>query len=159
MKTSNQEHRLHTVLVLVLFLIFSLSAVSVLTYGTRVYKSIIEKTEENYSLRTGLIYLSNKIKSADEDRIYIDQSQKVTMLVIPEDIEGKTYESRIYCYNGKLMEIFTNEGNDIPLEGGLYITDMDSLTIEETKSGLIEIEATYENLGTKRLIVDVRGAD
>ena len=81
------------------------------------------------------------------------------MLVIPEDIEGKTYESRIYCYNGKLMEIFTNEGNDIPLEGGLYITDMDSLTIEETKSGLIEIKATYENLGTKRLIVDVRGAD
>ena len=155
-RSSKHGHRLHTLVILILFLVFSLSSVSVLMYGTKVYKSVTEKTDENYSLRTGLIYLSNKIKAADKSSIYMDTYQKVDMLVIPEEIEGQMYETRIYCYNGQLREIFTDVGNDIPLDGGLYITDMKNLTISEKNKGLLEIEAEYEDIGKRKLIVNIK---
>ncbi|HIT73776.1 MAG TPA: DUF4860 domain-containing protein [Candidatus Fimicola cottocaccae] len=155
-RSSKHGHRLHTLVILILFLVFALSSVSVLMYGTKVYKSVTEKTDENYSLRTGLIYLSNKIKAADKSSIYMDTYQKVDMLVIPEEIEGQMYETRIYCYNGQLREIFTDVGNDIPLDGGLYITDMKNLTISEKNKGLLEIEAEYEDIGKRKLIVNIK---
>ena len=155
-RSSKHGHRLHTLVILILFLVFSLSSVSVLMYGTKVYKSVTGKTDENYSLRTGLIYLSNKIKAADKSSIYMDTYQKVDMLVIPEEIEGQMYETRIYCYNGQLREIFTDVGNDIPLDGGLYITDMKNLTISEKNKGLLEIEAEYEDIGKRKLIVNIK---
>lgn len=155
-RSSKHGHRLHTLVILILFLVFVLSSVSVLMYGTKVYKSVTEKTNENYSLRTGLIYLSNKIKAADKSSIYMDTYQKVDMLVIPEEIEGQMYETRIYCYNGQLREIFTDVGNDIPLDGGLYITDMKNLTISEKNKGLLEIEAEYEDIGKRKLIVNIK---
>ncbi|OUQ57424.1 hypothetical protein B5E58_09310 [Tyzzerella sp. An114] len=155
-RSSKHGHRLHTLVILILFLVFALSSVSVLMYGTKVYKSVTEKTNENYSLRTGLIYLSNKIKAADKSSIYMDTYQKVDMLVIPEEIEGQMYETRIYCYNGQLREIFTDVGNDIPLDGGLYITDMKNLTISEKNKGLLEIEAEYEDIGKRKLIVNIK---
>lgn len=155
-RSSKHGHRLHTLVILILFLVFALSSVSVLMYGTKVYKSVTEKTDENYSLRTGLIYLSNKIKAADKSSIYMDTYQKVDMLVIPEEIEGQMYETRIYCYNGQLREIFTDVGNDIPLDGGLYITDMKNLTITEKNKGLLEIEAEYEDIGKRKLIVNIK---
>ena len=155
-RSSKHGHRLHTLVILILFLVFALSSVSVLMYGTKVYKSVTEKTDENYSLRTGLIYLSNKIKAADKSSIYMDTYQKVDMLVIPEEIEGQMYETRIYCYNGQLREIFTDVENDIPLDGGLYITDMKNLTISEKNKGLLEIEAEYEDIGKRKLIVNIK---
>lgn len=155
-RSSKHGHRLHTLVILILFLVFALSSVSVLMYGTKVYKSVTEKTNENYSLRTGLIYLSNKIKAADKSSIYMDTYQKVDMLVIPEEIEGQMYETRIYCYNGQLREIFTDVGNDIPLDGGLYITDMKNLTISEKNKWLLEIEAEYEDIGKRKLIVNIK---
>ena len=155
-RSSKHGHRLHTLVILILFLVFALSSVSVLMYGTKVYKSVTEKTDENYSLRTGLIYLSNKITAADKSSIYMDTYQKVDMLVIPEEIEGQMYETRIYCYNGQLREIFTDVGNDIPLDGGLYITDMKNLTISEKNKGLLEIEAEYEDIGKRKLIVNIK---
>ena len=64
--------------------------------------------------------------------------------------------TRIYCYNGQLREIFTDVGNDIPLDGGLYITDMKNLTISEKNKGLLEIEAEYEDIGKRKLIVNIK---
>ncbi len=151
LKNSKYSHMVHVVVILIMFLTFTLSTVYVTIYCVDVYKKITEKSQENYDLRTGLLYISNKIKSVDN--VYINEIKNIDMIIIPETIDGVSYETRIYCYNGKLMEIFTEKDNDVPLSSGMYITDMNSMTIEE-EDGLITVIANYENIGDKRIIIN-----
>ena len=61
-----RKHSTDILFVLVLFLVFTSSALAVILLGARVYQSTSSRMESNYNVRTALAYVSEKIRQNDE---------------------------------------------------------------------------------------------
>ena len=61
-----RKHSTDILFVLVLFLVFTSSALAVILLGARVYQSTSSRMESNYNVRTALAYVSEKIRLNDE---------------------------------------------------------------------------------------------
>lgn len=68
----------------------------------------------NSTIRTSLSYLSEKIHQNDaENGIRIDQLNDLPSLVLTQNLNGETYETWIYAYDGMLCEIMTDLEMDL----------------------------------------------
>ena len=54
----------------------------------------------------------------------------VDTLVLREEIDGAAYETRVYCYDGYLRELFAESGVDFAAEDGEKILAAESMTLE-----------------------------
>lgn len=104
------------------FVIGSLVLVNV---GVHVYKKVVENNAENFSLRASLAYVATKVRQNDRvDNVSVMEEEGVPILVLKEELESGTYRTMIYCYKGKLRELFQEESMEYKLADGLEVTDL-----------------------------------
>ena len=107
-------------------------------YGS--FSRMNEFQDECLNTRVAMNYVSMLIRRFDvNDSVRIDDSRPVTRLVLSEDIEGEIYETRIYLYNGYLMESFVPAESPFNEEYGFEIIPLDSFAVKR-ESNVIEIE-------------------
>ena len=108
-----------------------------LVTGAGVYKQVQDRTEAAAAERTGLAYITTKIHSHDaEDSVRIGTFGGGDALYLLESIDGLTYETILYVYNGWLMELFCEQGWELKPEAGQQIAEAQSLTVSE-RDGLL----------------------
>ena len=136
-----------TIFVLAMICVFAASSLMVVLYGARVYKNIMADTDNNYHTRTGLSYVTNKIRSADvSGSVYTIKRDGVDMLVISEHLEGTEYLHCIYYYDGWLREImFVEAGYSFNLRDGERIVSAEDFTVRELGAGFLLL--TLKNNG------------
>lgn len=121
------------------FVIGSLVLVNV---GVHVYKNIVENNAENFSLRASLSYVATKVRQCDRtDSISIIEEEGIPILVLWEELQSGTYRTMIYCYKGKLRELFQEEGMEYKLADGLEVTDLTEFQVKNMKNNRLQFVA------------------
>ncbi|MDD6660769.1 MAG: DUF4860 domain-containing protein [Lachnospiraceae bacterium] len=119
-------------LLLIAFLLFSLLLSGV---GSVIYQKGTDSLNENYTTRTALAYLQEKLRQHDEaDALSETTVGEQPALALAETKDGADYVTYIYYYDGALRELFTAASSTPIPETGSKITELSSFTFEELSS-------------------------
>ena len=130
MKLSHKS--ISSVAALLVLAVFSIGILGVLLGGARIYKGLTGQGQADYDRRTCLQYLSTKLSQApDPQGVEIRQFGTSQALFLLETIDSREYATRIYCYNGWLMELFSVNSDGFSPEDGEKILPLSSLTLSQ----------------------------
>jgi len=141
----NSHHSLNFAVSMTLFTVFALFLTLVLLTGASSFRSVSEGTEERYTERTPLLYVSQRIRSADRAGMIkiteIDNIPALLMLSEPygDGIVSGEIQIYIYYHDGFLKEFYAFDGEAPRLEIGQAIFPADSAEFELITSSLIKI--------------------
>lgn len=101
------------VAVLALLTVFAVGCLGILLEGAGIYKRLTDRIQTGYESRTCVQYIATKLRQTQAE-----VTVKGETLVLSEVLSGKVFETRIYCHEGWLMELFVPaEGNFEPEAG------------------------------------------
>lgn len=104
---------------LALFGVFAVTSLLVVVIGARVYASTVEQMNDNYSARTGLSYLSEKVRQNDvQGAVSVDLIEGQTALVLEQSLGTELYRTWIYLDEGSIKELFIRADGEAKLSGG-----------------------------------------
>lgn len=144
MKKSN----LTGVFVLLIFAVFMASVLLVLLSGVDTVQKLTQRDQRTYHRRTAVQYISTRIRQADE--IGAVSTEKDT-LILTENLDGVSYETRIYCCNGYLREMFCEAGAALAPDFGEEVLPMDHFQITQ-ENNLIRAELHLPD-GSKEILI------
>lgn len=132
-----------TVFVLTLFCVFAMSVLMSLILGTRTYSAINERADETYYRRTAISYIVEKVRHNDNtDTVFISSFCDAPALEFRMDIEGESYSTYLYYYEGNICELFCETGLDLPADAGSEIIAASALSFEAVGENLLSITYT-----------------
>ena len=138
-------------LALTVFAVFALCVVLVLLSGAQVYRGLTERGEENFASRTAARYLTTRIRQAES--VTVGDFEGCQALVIPEQIDGTTYLTRVYVYDGHLRELYCAENADLQPRDGEKVLPAEVLEVT-LRDGLLTME-----LDGQMLFLDLTGKE
>ena len=145
MKKSN----LTGVLVLLVFAVFMVSVLLVLLSGADTVQKLTDRDQRTYHHRTAVQYLTTRVRQSDFAGAVTADNSGVSTLILTEHIEGQPYETRIYCYEGYLREMFCPAGIGLPEGFGEEILPMEDfrVTLEDNilRAELVLTDGTSEH--------------
>lgn len=114
-----------------LLLVFIMFTIMLAGTGAAVYKNSAAHLNENYTSRTAIAYISEKIRQHNsQDSIFLSDLEGTQALVLKEMIEEEAYFTYIYYYDHALCELFVHADTEPKLLSGSKIIELDGLTIE-----------------------------
>lgn len=144
---------------MVLFAVFAVSILSLLLSGAGVYRRITAADDDAYDRRTASQYLLTKLQSAGETgAVSTGRFGDSDAIMITEDIEGKTYVTRIYCSGGWLRELWSAQEDELPPSAGEKIMELDDLRISR-QGRLLKLELEAGDRGNAVLSFCLRGGE
>lgn len=142
---------------LTLFCVFAVSALIVVVIGAKVYRSTVAGMSENYSTRTAIAYVGEKVREND-------QAGSIQLGILPSDEavpalsllrRGPAQDIRVYVYfyAGALRELATTDeyANHLNPETGQVVAELKEASFEELESDLFRFTAVGEN-GAEELL-------
>ena len=139
---------------LLLFGLYVLLLLLLLLFAARAYRNAVQGTDENSNLRTAMSYLTVKIRQHDNDTdVFTDTIEDTEALCLTDKIDGQTYITYIYLYDGELKELFTTRQSDAALSMGTTIASLVSFSIDETPEHFYRISLTDHNGHTGSLLL------
>lgn len=127
-----KKNNLTGVLVLLVFAIFAVSALLVLLTGADLVQGMARRDQRSYDQRTAIQYLTTRIRQADQAGAVFAADDGT--LVLLENIDGTLYETRVYCHEGYLREMFCESGYTLAPEFGEEILPMTDLMVSWDES-------------------------
>lgn len=126
MKADKQTtHMIDFLFTIALFGVFAASALLAVIIGANVYKSTTENMSANYSSRTSMAYVTEKIRQHDESgAIEIANIDGFHCLAFHETYDGQAYTTYIYAHEGQLKELFIRDELGFSPEMGEAIIDI-----------------------------------
>lgn len=103
-------------LALMVFAIFAVCVLLVLLYGANAYRNLVRSSGERFETRTASQYVTTRIHQAKS--VTVADFDGCDALVIPEEIDGMGYVTRIYCHDGYLRELFSTQHAALSPEDG-----------------------------------------
>ena len=154
MKSAKSTAKLDSVFVVVVFCIFAASVLMVLMLGSEAYQNTSGIINENNDERTALSFIWSKVKNCDAaGSVYIGEFDGLSTLFLDEMIEGYTFQTLIYFYNGWIYELFTEAGFYFYPEDGTRVVRAGGLEFTELQDGLIKASTDAGSL-----ILSLRGS-
>ena len=126
---------LSTVSALLVLAVFAVGILGVLLGGASAYRRLTQRDQEVYDRRTATQYLTTKLRQAPgSGAVSMGSFGDGDALVITEKWEAVTFATRIYCYEGWLMELYSLADGEFSPADGQKIVPMDSIRTEEQGS-------------------------
>jgi hypothetical protein len=155
--TIKQNHMIDFLFPVLLFFIFTLSALSVLLMAANVYQSTTEQSLMNYTSITSLSYISEKIHQNDEaGAVTIGKLDGQDALILKHTGEEETYCTYIYVYDQELREFFAKEDADVSVSSGRTILTVEDFSMEQVKDGLFRFSCTDTDGNSASTLVSLR---
>lgn len=159
-KKHSKSWIIHIICILAILGIFAISSLLLVNVGVQVYKNIVLNNTENFKLRTSLSFVATKIRQFDEkDAITVEERQGTPVLVLKEEVDGIVYHTMIYFYEGKLCELYQEEGAEQELSYGQEVTEINEFIIEQPKDNLVKLTAKDIDGETESLYVNIQTAN
>lgn len=133
--------------------VFALSVVLTILVGAGAYRKLLSRSRQAYESRTVSQYLAGKLHQAPE-AVYGERFGSADALVIPQTVGGEAYETRIYCFNGYLMELYCLSGSGLAPEDGEKILPVRDLQLR-FEENLLEIQWTDAQGKSAYLMADL----
>ncbi|MDO4516176.1 MAG: DUF4860 domain-containing protein [Bacillota bacterium] len=153
MKRIVKQQDITTVAALLLLGVFAVCILSVLLTSARAYQTLTERDRVAFEQRTAIQYIATKVRQAP-GQIQIEKFGDGNALLIPEEIDGTAYITRIYCHDGWLKELFTDKLSEVSPEDGEAILPARSLVLHQSDA-LLRIQLT-DALETAQLYLSLR---
>ena len=128
---------------ILLFLVFTLSALGVVLFSVRVYQHIIEQSESDFASQTAVSYVTEKFRGYDTDgQIGVGEFAGHQAITLKETVSGVQYVTYIYTYDGYLRELFTEEALSPALSenDGNRILEMQDMQITQLSDRLLKLQ-------------------
>ena len=123
---------------LLLACVFGATLLLSLAAGAGVYRRVEGRTEESAQSRVSLSYITTKIHAYDQaGMVEAGVFGDGVAVFLYEELEGFTYETIMYVYDGYLMEMLCEKGREMPPEFGETVAPALSLTVTEPREGLL----------------------
>lgn len=91
---------------------------------------MVQAGDSNALQRTALSYVSNQVRRGDAGGVAVMDFGGVPALRLRETgADGTVYVTLIYCYDGQLRELYTEEGSGLTAADGLPILELDQLDL------------------------------
>ena len=124
MRNRSRKRNMSSILVLVLFAGFAVCILSVLLTGADLYQTLTLRDQASYDRRTAAQYITTKVRQNDRvDMLFVGafeeeraEDQGDTLYLV-ETVDGETYYTKLYCYDGYVRELFAAPG------GGFFVMD------------------------------------
>lgn len=152
-----QRHMIDFLFPVALFFVFALSALTVILLATRIYQSTTENSSLNYTSRTSLSYISEKIHQHDsKDTVSLGSFDGCDALVFRQETGDAVYYTYIYSYQDELKEIFIKDGAETNASAGQTILKIKDFSMKQLANGLLSFQCTDEAGQTATAIVGVQ---
>lgn len=141
MKQDNGGRGLRTAVIVCLAAIFALLAMGVTLMGSGIYRSTVADADANNSQRIALSYVVNQIRRGDAAGVSVGDFGGVNAVRLTEsEIDGATYVTLIYCFEGQLRELYMEQGTGLTPADGMALMDLDSLSFAAER-GILTVTA------------------
>lgn len=97
---NEKTHTMDTIFIIGLFILFALSAITVVMMGSKVYSATVDTMESAHNNSTAMNYILEKVSLHNNGAVTVLNKSGRTILCLNDD-EGKDY---IYVYNHHLYE-------------------------------------------------------
>ena len=139
-KIRTVSRKTDTVFALILFGVFAVSVLFVLFAGAGAYQDIAEKMKHQYEDRTCLSYLDAKVRHYDQaGMVTVEKLGEYEALALYETIEGRSYKTLIYCYDGYVRELFFEDGLQFEPQDGQIVISAQGLHVAYMEENLLQI--------------------
>ena len=156
MKNEQKQLKTGSFLALMIFGVFAACVLLVLLMGADAYQRMTERDRMTYEERTAVQYLTTRVRQSDgAEGVAVIDFQGLDALVLREKTEDEVYETRLYCYDGWLMELYASADAELsPSDGGriLQAKEMD-LSMED---GLLQVRLMMPHGEEERLTLQLR---
>lgn len=157
-KAKSRKHNIDIMFLMILFLIFTFSAVSVLLMAVNSYRSVVSANETNANARTAIAYIREAVRQHDSggavDISKIDGTDCIRMA------EGEGFYLYVYEYDGYLMELEAKEGSGVTADFGDKILKISSMDFEkDSDSNTIYVNIEDENGKKEQVSIGVKSSD
>lgn len=152
------EH-LEGLMALLLFGVFAVCLLVVLLTGADSYQRLTERDQAASDGRTCAQYLTTRVRQADEGQaVSVERFGDGGALCFTQSIVGEAYVTRIYVYDGWLMELFCRDGAELEPADGERIMSARSLEAEE-RDGLLRLSIAPESGEAVELLLSLRSGE
>lgn len=146
MRPKERQHSISNLFCVLLLLMFAGSALILVLLGSRIYQNGVSHLNENYTVRTAIAYVSEKVRQHDEAGcISMETLDGRTALRLEETIDGKCFYTYIYFYNGSLTELFLGADTAASAHMGSKIVELSDFSVTEESGGFLRVTAAGED--------------
>lgn len=146
MNQNSSRHSISSFFTFLLLLVFMLFTLMLTGTGAAIYKNSSAHLEENYTSRTAVSYVTEKIRQHDQNGcIFLTEVEQLPALALSDTIQGEDYITYIYFYDQSLCELFIRKEQTPSAALGNRLTALSSFSIEQTKPQLFTIHACSLN--------------
>ena len=150
------RHTVGTPAVLLLCLVFAGSLLLTLAYGVRAYRAAAAEADTAYERRTGLGYISQKVRAYDcAEGPEAGAFGAGDALCFYEEAQGTRYETILYVYDGWLRELYCVAGLDVVPAAGDRLAPAQALAVE-ARDGALTVRLTGTDGRTAERVLTVR---
>ncbi len=140
-----KKSKISDIFPILLFMIFTLSALGIVLASVQIYQRIIRYANEDFETETAVAYMTEKVRSHDRDGDIDTGVFCGHEAVILEDRVADTdYVTCIYTSDGYLRELFTEKDllDGCSEDSGNPILEMDDLSVENISGRLMYLRFT-----------------
>lgn len=149
----NEEHRKITdLLALLVFGVFALCVAAVLLTGAKTYQTLTDRGSVVYEHRVAARYLTTRFHQAP--MVEVEDFYGLQTLTVREEIGGRIYLTRVYCYEGHIRELFAAESANVSPGDGEVIIEADALTFA-LDGGILTVEITHPDGKIQKLLLSL----
>lgn len=122
---------------LLLFGVFAACVLAVLLTGAGAYRRLVRRDQAAYERRTCVQYIAARVRQADRrDGIRLTDFGGIPALALDH---GDGCATRVYCFEGWLMELYAAADAGLAPEDGTRIMELDSLELS-LEEGLLTVK-------------------
>lgn len=156
-----QKHMIDFLFPIALFFVFALSALTLVLFAARIYRSTTENSSLQYTSRTGLSYISEKIHQNDGNgTIALGSFDGCDALIMDQFYGEEVYHTYIYAYRHaygqELKELFIKDGVAASAADGRTILEIQDFSIEQLSENLFQFDCTDAKNQASSTIVGIR---
>ncbi len=153
-KLKIKKHNIDIMFLMVLFLVFTFSAVSVLLMSVNSYRSVVLANEANANARTATSYIRELVRQHDkEGAVGIDKFDGRDCI---RCIDEAGYSLYIYEYDGYLMELEAKDGSGATADFGSKILAVNSIAFENIDPDTLRVTIEDAAGETEEVIIGVK---
>lgn len=130
--------------ILALFGAFAITALFVVLFGARIYKSTVSNMSSNYEKRTAMSYVTEKIRSHDYSG-GAEVSDENTVLRLYQNMGDKRYVTYLFVADGYLKEFTADESYKFDGSTGTQILAIKDFTVKKESDSLYFFDITDTN--------------
>ncbi len=140
-----KRSKISDVFPILLFMIFTLSALGIVLASVQIYQRIIRYANEDFETETAVAYMTEKVRSHDRDGD-IDTGVFCghDAVILEDRVVDTDYVTCIYTSDGYLRELFTEKEllDGCSEDSGNPILEMDDLSVENVSDKLMYLKFT-----------------